>query len=73
LVSGACGDRVRAMTRSTGRRYGCQKDSGGCEHVFLAANRADRYLLGVILPLADSPDVLDALRHESAEVRAEAK
>jgi hypothetical protein len=64
-----CKITLTSMPRSGDRNYGCRKDQGGgrCGHVFVSADNIERHLLGIILPLADSP----ALRYlVQAEDRA---
>lgn len=61
---GLCGEFLQANPRSGGRRYKCRKECNGCGGVSISADQLERYVFDLVLPLADSPDVRDAMRDE---------
>jgi DNA invertase Pin-like site-specific DNA recombinase len=73
LRCGCCGRQLTAMPRKNGRNYGCRKYSGGCGHVFIAAGRIEPYVLSVVLPVADSPALLNAIEVANTDVETEVR
>ena len=68
LKCGKCGHWLAANPSNTGaRRYACKSNRGGCGKLNITADYVEQYVLDLILPLADMPDVRDAIRAEDAE------
>jgi site-specific DNA recombinase len=69
-----CESWLTSMPRKGDRLYGCRKDTGGCGHVMVTASHLERHVFGIMLPLADAPDILAAVRdEESAEASQASK
>jgi site-specific DNA recombinase len=66
LLCSGCGSYLKAMPRAGRRGYGCKKETGGCGHIFISADRVEKYVFGIMVPLADSPDLRDAVRADEA-------
>jgi hypothetical protein len=74
LKCGKCGHWLAANPSNTSaRRYACKSNRGGCGKLTLTADYVEKYVLDLILPLADMPDVRDALQAEDAESTQEAQ
>jgi site-specific DNA recombinase len=69
LTCGTCGSYLTSMPRHGGRNYGCRKDSGGCGHVFISAEHAESQVFNLVLPFADSPDLLHLVEKEEDSAR----
>ena len=68
LKCGKCGHWLAANPSNTGaRRYACKSSRGGCGKLNITADHVEQYVVDLILPLADMPDVREALRAEDAE------
>jgi site-specific DNA recombinase len=61
-----CGRWLSSMPSKRKRQYGCKKYEGGCGHVMISADAVERYVNGLLLPMADSPGLRDLIRSEEA-------
>jgi len=71
LRCGECGKYLSAQPTQQRRNYTCKKDIGGCGHVHVAADHIEKYVYGLMLPMADMPDLRDVLRAEESGDREE--
>jgi site-specific DNA recombinase len=64
LTCALCGEPLKAMPRQGRRCYGCKKETGGCGRIHVRSEAIEDFIFGVILPVADSPELRDALQAE---------
>jgi DNA invertase Pin-like site-specific DNA recombinase len=62
LTCALCGEPLKAMPRQGRRCYGCKKETGGCGRIHVRSEAIEDFIFGVILPVADSPELRDALQ-----------
>jgi DNA invertase Pin-like site-specific DNA recombinase len=73
LWCGLCDKPLKAMPRQGKRSYGCKKDygtnkdNGACGRIHIRSDKVESYLFDLVLPLADRPDVRDALRADGED------
>ena len=58
---GLCGTMLTASPRSEGRRYVCHSRHG-CGKISVNADMYEHYVLSLLLPMADDPDLRDVIR-----------
>jgi site-specific DNA recombinase len=74
LVCGECGRELYNGSSSHTRLYQCRSlRGGGCERTYVNADRVEEYVLGVLIPLLDSPAMRDAVRAEDAVTQEEVR
>jgi site-specific DNA recombinase len=66
LVCGSCGSFLVARPRNRVRKYGCRTETGGCGSVVIKADPLEEYIFGIMLPIADSTRLREAVRAEEA-------
>ena len=55
---------IRNKARGSARYYHCRKDSGGCGGSWVKADNLERFLVGMVVAVADSSDAIGMIQAE---------